>query len=67
MKTPNKKNSINPKKFALSLLSTIFIIGGSFLIYYFSKGYRIDISKKDIKKTGVIIVETEPSFANLYN
>lgn len=66
MKTPNKKNSINPKKFALSLLSTIFIIGGSFLIYYFSKGYRIDISKKDIKKTGVIIVETEPSFANLY-
>jgi len=66
MKTPNKKKKIDPQKLVLSLLSTIFIIGGSFLIYYFSKGYRIDILKKDIKKTGVIIVETEPSFANLY-
>ncbi len=70
MKTSSKENTtkkvkVNFRSFFLSIFSTIFIFGGSFLIYYFSKGYRIDVDGA-ITKTGVLTVQTEPSSVNLY-
>ncbi len=50
----------------MSIFSILFIVGGALLIYYFSRGYRINISERNIKKTGVLTVQTEPSTADLY-
>lgn len=57
---------INVQNLLLSIFSTLFIIGGAFLIYYFSRGYRFDIAQRGILKTGVINVQSEPSSATLY-
>jgi hypothetical protein len=66
MKSNKKKLSLNIKGLVVSILSTLFILGGSLSIYYFSKGYRLDFSEREIRKTGVLTVQSEPSAANLY-
>jgi hypothetical protein len=50
----------------LPILSTIFILGISLLIYFFSKGYRINIPEGQITKTGVLTVKTDPLTASLF-
>lgn len=67
MKSPDGENiKITVLRLTLSIFSVVFVIGTSLLIYYFSKGYRLDFSKKEIRKTGVLTVESEPSGANYY-
>jgi hypothetical protein len=67
MKTPqNESMRVNITSLILSIASIIFVFGGSFLIYYFSKGYRIDFDGRELRKTGVISVQSDPSNANLY-
>lgn len=60
------KKEINVISLVMSIFSILFIIGGALLIFYFSRGYRINISERNIKKTGVLTVQTEPSSADLY-
>ena len=60
------KREINIVSLLMSIFSVLFIVGGALVIYYFSSGYRINISEKNIKKTGVLTVQTEPSSAELY-
>jgi hypothetical protein len=43
-----------------------FLAAGTFFIYYYSKGYRIDIITREIEKTGVITVETTPRRATIF-
>lgn len=62
----SKKNSTKVLQILISILSVTFIVGGAFVIYYFSKGYRVNISDRKIKKTGVLTVETQPPTAQLY-
>jgi hypothetical protein len=50
----------------LSIFSIIFVIGGALGIYYFSRGYRLNISEREIKRTGVLTVQSEPSNAQVY-
>jgi hypothetical protein len=64
--TSKKTKELKIRGFAISILSTLFILSGSLIIYYFSKGYRLNISGREIKKTGVLTVQTEPSAADLY-
>ena len=67
MKSLHKKNvKTTIIRLLLSIFSILFVLGASFTIYYFSKGYRFDLSNKEIRKTGVITVQSEPSYANLY-
>lgn len=61
-----KEDSISKLNLILSILSVIIIFGGSSLIYYFSKGYRINILEQQIRRTGVLTVQTEPNIAQLY-
>jgi hypothetical protein len=61
-----KERKLNILSLLLSLFSVIFIIGGALGIYYFSKGYRLNISDRQIKRTGVLTVQSEPSSAQLY-
>lgn len=70
MKTPQKgkkqKVQINVLSIVLSIFSIFFVVGGALAIYYFSKGYRINITDREIRRTGVITVQTQPSGARLY-
>jgi hypothetical protein len=70
MKTPTKESSKKEKleirSLLISIFSTIFILAGSFSIYYLSKGYKLNISEREITKIGVLTVESEPSLATLY-
>jgi hypothetical protein len=64
--TKRIKKEINIVSLLMSIFSVLFIVGGALLIFYFSRGYRINISERNIKKTGVLTVQTEPSMADLY-
>jgi len=67
MKTSQKKKKeLNLVSLLISVFSTLFIIVGVLVIYYFSKGYRLNISERGIRKTGVLTVQAEPSSAQLY-
>jgi hypothetical protein len=62
---PKKKNS--PReiikhiiRIVLPIFSTLFLIGTTALIIVIMKGYSVDITKREIIKTGVISVETDP-------
>jgi hypothetical protein len=64
--TKKIKKEINIISLLISIFSVLFVVGGALVIFYFSRGYRISISEKNIRKTGVLTVQTEPSPANLY-
>ncbi len=64
--TKKTKKEINVVSLLFSIFSVLFIVGGALVIFYFSRGYRINISEKAVKKTGVLTVQTEPSPADLY-
>jgi flagellar basal body-associated protein FliL len=64
--TKKIKKEINIISLLISIFSVLFVVGGALVIFYFSKGYRISISEKNIRKTGVLTVQTEPSPADLY-
>jgi hypothetical protein len=67
MKASNKESTkVNITSLILSIVSVVFVFGTSFLIYYFSKGYRIDFDGRELRRTGVITVQSEPSNANFY-
>lgn len=66
MTTKSYTASTNLLHILLPILSTVFIFGISLGIYYFSKGYRFNISNREITMTGVLTVKTDPSFATLY-
>ncbi len=42
-----------------------FLIGGTLMVYYYSKGYRVNISQREIEKTGVLSVKTNPRRATI--
>ncbi len=65
-KKKNKERYVTIISLLLSIFSILFVVGGALTIYYFSKGYRLNISDREIKKTGVLTVQTEPSTAQLY-
>lgn len=60
------KREIDIISLLISIFSVLFVVGGALVIYYFSRGYRISISERSIRKTGVLTVQTEPSPAELY-
>ncbi|MBI2356668.1 PEGA domain-containing protein [Candidatus Dojkabacteria bacterium] len=49
----------------VALLATAFVVAGTIFVYYYAKGYRIDLKSRDLRKTGVINVESRPSKANI--
>ena len=64
--TKKIKKEIDIISLLISIFSVLFVVGGALVIYYFSRGYRISISERSIRKTGVLTVQTEPSPAELY-
>lgn len=65
-KKKNRERNVTIISLMLSVFSILFVVGGALTIYYFSKGYRINISDREIRKTGVLTVQSEPSAAQLY-
>jgi hypothetical protein len=64
--TAKKKRQINIISILISVFSTLFIVGGALLIYFFSRGYRINVLDREIRRTGVLTVQSEPNLAQLY-
>jgi len=64
--TKKIKKEIDIISLLISIFSVLFVVGGALVIYYFSRGYRISISERSFRKTGVLTVQTEPSPAELY-
>jgi hypothetical protein len=60
--TSKDKFSIN----FLSILITGSLILGTFIVYYLSKGYRINITNGELTKTGVVSVTTSPRRGRIY-
>lgn len=60
----NKKFKL-PTKY-LSFFIPLFLILGTALIYFISKGYRLNISNGEIEKTGVLTFTTIPRKATVY-
>jgi len=50
----------------LGILVPLFLLLGTGTVYFFAKGYRINISDRTIEKTGVISIKTFPKRADLY-
>jgi hypothetical protein len=48
------------------ILSSIIILLGATLIYLYSNGYRFNFSNQELKRTGVISVQSEPFLADMY-
>ncbi len=65
-KKKNKERYVTIISLLLSIFSILFVVGGALTIYYFSKGYRVNISDREIRRTGVLTVQSEPSAAHLY-
>lgn len=59
-----KKQQI--KDYIFPIASTIFVLSISAFIYFFSKGYRFDITSREVAKTGVITIKSKPSNATVY-
>ncbi len=49
----------------MPVLATIFILVTTGIIFYFAKGYRINIYNKEIKKTGVLTIKSDPYWADI--
>lgn len=68
MKFPTQGIKSVAKKFlsiALPVFSTLFLVGTTAVILVIVNGYSIDISKKQLIKTGVLNIETNPSDASI--
>lgn len=66
MKTSSEKPTTKIITVIFPIFSVVLILGVSFFIYFFSKGYRINILDREIIKTGVLTIKSEPSSATLY-
>ncbi|MCC7303886.1 PEGA domain-containing protein [bacterium] len=51
--------------FVLPIFSTFFIVGTTAIIIVIINGYSIDISRREVIKTGVLNVETNPNDADI--
>ncbi|HRI05498.1 MAG TPA: PEGA domain-containing protein [Candidatus Dojkabacteria bacterium] len=49
----------------IAILATAFIIVGTIFVYYYAKGYRIDLQDRNVRKTGVINIDSSPSRADI--
>jgi hypothetical protein len=65
-KKKKKERYVTIMSLLLSIFSILFVVGGSLTIYYFSKGYRVNVSERTLRKTGVLTVQSQPSGARLY-
>lgn len=60
------KEQKNKKIYTLiSVFASIFVYTGAILVYMYSGGWRVDIFKQQVHKTGVLTVESDPYLANL--
>jgi hypothetical protein len=50
----------------LPLFSTLFLVGSTAVIIIVMKGYSIDITKRELIKTGVLNIETNPDDAEIF-
>lgn len=66
MKTSSEKPTTKIITVIFPIFSVVLILGVSFFIYFFSKGYRINIFDREIIKTGVLTIKSDPSSATLY-
>lgn len=44
----------------------LLIIGGTLLVIYYAKGYRINFTDNTLVKTGILHIETQPTRANFW-
>lgn len=69
METDKTKQN-NKRKDLLSIIipivSVVFILGMATTIFLLAKGYRINIYDKEIKTTGVLAIETNPTITTIY-
>jgi hypothetical protein len=54
------------KSFLTVVIVLVLLSAGTAGIYFYSKGYRIDLTQGEISKSGVISIETTPKRANVY-
>ncbi|MHC1716665.1 MAG: PEGA domain-containing protein [Candidatus Dojkabacteria bacterium] len=66
MKKTAEESSQKLLSILFPIFSTIFILAVALGMYYFSKGYRINISEREITKTGVLAVKTDPLLASTF-
>ncbi len=63
-KGKQKQNSSIPV--LLSTLSSLLVIAFAFILFLLAKGYRVDIFKQEISKTGAISIRPTPSSATAF-
>lgn len=49
----------------IAILATAFIVVGTIFVYYYAQGYRIDLNDRNVRKTGVMNIESRPSRADI--
>lgn len=54
------------KKLLITVLIAIFLIGATFLAINFAKGYRIDLKKRKVAETGLLVVNSFPTGASVF-
>ena len=50
----------------VSVLITLSIYTGTLAIYLYASGWRVDFSNQSVRRTGVLTVESSPTFATIY-
>ena len=54
------------KRIAISLLTALFVLGGTFFISLLARGYRPDFQKKELQPTGLLVVNSLPKGAQVF-
>lgn len=54
------------RKFLTVLFILILLAAGTAFVYFYSKGYRIDLIQREISKSGVVSIETTPRRADVF-
>ena len=54
------------KRIAISLLTLFFVLSGTILISLLARGYRPDFQEKELKPTGLLVVNSFPKGAQVF-
>lgn len=49
----------------IGIFATAFVLVGTIFVYYYAKGYRIDLDDRNVRRTGVVNIESRPSRSDI--
>jgi len=54
------------KKLLITIVIALFLIAGTTVAIYFAKGYRLNLKKKKVQETGLLVANSNPEGASVY-